>query len=104
MFIVLGFFCLAGAAFLLGEAVTAPARERRSSVSRAATYGKSRRAPGQPQLPFSQRLLAPLGERLPGRALKLHPKTTVEGVSPRLLAAGLGRSISPTTFLAFKSA
>ena len=104
MFIVLGFFCLAGAAFLLGEAVTAPARERRSSVNRAATYGKFRRALGQQQLPFRQRVLTPLGDRFAGWTLKLHPRTTVEGVSARLLAAGLGRKISPTTFLAFKSA
>jgi tight adherence protein C len=104
IFIVLGFLCLAGAAFLLGEAVTMPARERRSSVSRAATYGKFRQALGQQQLPFSQRVLSPLGDRLAGWTLKLHPKTTVEGVSTRLLAAGLGRKISPTTFLAFKSA
>src|ERR1044072_6131421 len=35
MFIVLGFLCLACAAVLLGEAVTAPARERRSAVTGA---------------------------------------------------------------------
>jgi tight adherence protein C len=104
IFIVLGVLCLAGAAFLVGEAVTLPARERRSSVNRAATYGKFRAVLGQQQLPFSQRVLAPLGDRLAGWTLKLHPKTTVEGVSTRLLAAGLGRKISPTTFLAFKSA
>ena len=104
IFIVLGVLCLAGAAYLVGEAVTLPARERRSSVNRAATYGKFRAALGQQQLPFSQRVLAPLGDRLAGWTLKLHPKTTVEGVSTRLLAAGLGRKISPTTFLAFKSA
>jgi tight adherence protein C len=104
IFIVLGVLCLAGAAFLIGEAVTLPARERRSSVNRAATYGKFRAALSQQQLPFSQRVLAPLGDRLAGWTLKLHPKTTVEGVSTRLLAAGLGRTISPTTFLAFKSA
>jgi tight adherence protein C len=104
IFIVLGVLCLAGAAYLVGEAVTLPARERRSSVNRAATYGKVRAALGQQQLPFSQRVLAPLGDRLAGWTLKLHPKTTVEGVSTRLLAAGLGRKISPTTFLAFKSA
>jgi len=104
IFIVLGVFCLAGAAYLIGEAVTLPARERRSSVTRAATYGKFRAAFGQQQLPFSQRVLAPLGDRLAGWTLKLHPRTTVEGVSARLLAAGLGRKISPTTFLAFKSA
>jgi len=104
IFIVLGVLCLAGAAYLIGEAVTLPARERRSSVTRAATYGKFRAALGQQQLPFSQRVLAPLGDRLAGWTLKLHPKTTIEGVSTRLLAAGLGRKISPTTFLAFKSA
>ena len=104
IFIVLGVLCLAGAAFLVGEAVTLPARERRSSVNRAATYGKIRAALGQQQLPFSQRVLAPLGDRLAGWTLKLHPRTNVEGVSARLLAAGLGRKISPTTFLAFKSA
>jgi tight adherence protein C len=104
IFIVLGVLCLAGAAYMIGEAVTLPARERRSSVTRAATYGKFRAALGQQQLPFSQRVLTPLGDRLAGWTLKLHPKTTIDGVSARLLAAGLGRKISPTTFLAFKSA
>jgi tight adherence protein C len=104
IFIVLGVLCLAGAAYMIGEAVTLPARERRSSVTRAATYGKFRAALGERQLPFSQRVLTPLGDRLAGWTLKLHPKTTVDGVSARLLAAGLGRKISPTTFLAFKSA
>jgi tight adherence protein C len=104
IFIVLSVLCLAGAAYLIGEAVTLPARERRSSVNRAATYGKFRAALGERQLPFSQRVLAPLGDRLAGWTLKVHPKTTIEGVSARLLAAGLGRKISPTTFLAFKSA
>jgi tight adherence protein C len=104
IFIILSVLCLAGAAYLIGEAVTLPARERRSSVNRAATYGKFRAALGQQQLPFSQRVLAPLGDRLARWTLKLHPKTTIEGVSVRLLAAGLGRKISPTTFLAFKSA
>ena len=103
VFIVLGVLCLAGAAYLVGEAVTLPARERRSSVGRAATYGKTRAPLGERQLPFKQRVLSPMGERLAGFTLKLHPKTTVDGVSTRLLAAGLGRKISPTTFLALKS-
>ena len=103
MLIVLGAFCLAGAAYLVGEAVTLPARERRSSVSRAANYGKVRALLGQRQLPFSQRVLAPIGDRLARFTLKLHPKTTTDGVSTKLLAAGLGRKIAPTTFLALKS-
>jgi tight adherence protein C len=104
IFIVLGVLCLAGAAYFVGDAVTLPARERRTSVRRAATYGRFRTVLGTAQLPFTQRVLAPMGDRLAGWTLKLHPKTTIDGVSTRLLAAGLGRTISPTTFLAFKSA
>jgi tight adherence protein C len=104
MFIVLGILCLAGAAFLVGEAVALPARERRSSVRRAATYGRVRASLGNRQQPFRERVLVPLGERLAAWTLKLHPKVSVEGVAARLLAAGLGRTISPTTFLALKSA
>jgi hypothetical protein len=37
MFLVLAVFCLAGAAYLLGEIATAPARQRWTSVRRAAT-------------------------------------------------------------------
>ncbi len=104
IFIVLGVFCLAGAAYFVGDAVTLPARERRVSVRRAANYGKVRSILGGGQLPFRERVLAPAGDRLASWTLKLHPKTTIDGVSTRLLAAGLGRTISPTTFLAFKSA
>ena len=104
IFIVLGVLCLAGAAYFIGDAVTLPARERRVSVQRAATYGRFRSRLGSGQAPFRQRVLSPAGERLAGWTLKLHPKTSIDGVSARLLAAGLGRSISPTTFLAFKSA
>jgi tight adherence protein C len=104
LLIVLGVTCLAGAAYFIGDAVTAPARERDESVRRAATYGRVRAKLGPGQLPFRQRILLPTGERLARWTLKLHPKTTTEGVSAKLLAAGLGRTIAPTTFLAFKSA
>jgi tight adherence protein C len=98
-----GLACLAASAYFVGDAVSMPARERRSSVRRAAQYGDFKPVLGHAQRPFRERVLAPLGERLARWTLKLHPKTTVEGVSTRLMAAGLGRSISPTAFLAFKS-
>jgi tight adherence protein C len=104
IFIVLGVLCLAGASYFLGDVVTQPARERRALVRRAANYGRFRTVLGVGQVPFKQRVLTPIGERLAGWTLKLHPKTSIDGVSTRLLAAGLGRTISPTTFLAFKSA
>src|SRR5215210_5441394 len=102
--IFFGLVCLAASAFLVGEAVTQPARERRVSVRRAARYGDDRRSRGgQPEQPFRLRVLVPLADRLARWTLRLHPKTSIEGVSGRLLAAGLGRSIKPNTFLAFKS-
>jgi tight adherence protein C len=101
--IFFGLVCLAASAYFVGDAVTAPARERRTSVRRAAQYGDFKPVLGQAQRPFKERVLVPLGDRLAKWTLKLHPKTTVEGVSTRLLAAGLGRTVSPTAFLAFKS-
>jgi len=101
--IVIGIACLAASAYFIGDAVTLPARERRSSVNRAARYGSFRPSLGAAQRPFRERVMSPIGERLARWTLKLHPKTTIEGVSARLLAAGVNRSLSATTFLAFKS-
>ncbi len=101
--IFIGLICLALSAYFFGETVTLPARQRKTSVRRAANYGAVRAPLTALQRPFGERVLNPLGERLARWTLKLHPKTTVEGVSARLLAAGLGRSISANTFLALKS-
>jgi len=101
--IFVGLLCLAAAAYFVGEAVTLPARERRISVRRATHYGDNRRSRGRSQPPFKLRVLVPLGDRLAKWTLRLHPKTSVENVSARLLAAGLGPTFSPTAFLAFKS-
>jgi tight adherence protein C len=101
--IFFGLACLAASAYLVGDAVTLPARERRFSVRRAARYGAQQEARGHAQQPFRERVVSPLGDRLARWTLKLHPKTTIEGVGTRLMAAGLGRTMSATTFLAFKS-
>jgi tight adherence protein C len=104
LWIVLGLACLAGAAYLLGEAVTIPARQRQISVRRAATYGKLRLPGGIRERPFRERVVEPLAERLAALVLKLNPKTTLDSVSARLLSAGLGRTVSPSSFLAAKAA
>src|ERR687884_154371 len=70
-FIVLAVLLLAAAAYLLGEAVTAPARERQVSVRRAATYGKFRAALGERDQPFRDRVLEPAKGRLAGVGLVL---------------------------------
>src|SRR5919199_5416770 len=104
LFIFLGILCLAGAAYLLMEAATATARERHVSVRRAASYGKFRAALGEHEKPFAERVGAPAKDRLARIVLKIHPKTTTDSVRSKLLAAGLGRTITPTGFLAAKAA
>jgi hypothetical protein len=93
------------AVFLIGEAATLPARERYGSIRRAATYGKSRRpSSGRPEESFGARVVDPMKLSLAHGVLKVNPRMTVEAVSARLMGAGLGRVISPTTFLASKAA
>jgi tight adherence protein C len=102
--IFLGLLCLAGAAYLLGEAVTASARERQVSVKRAATYGKFRSVLGDEEKPFAERVVAPAKDKLARVVLRVHPKTTTDSVRSKLMAAGLGRTVTPTGFLAAKAA
>jgi tight adherence protein C len=104
LLIFIGLLCLAGAAYLFGEAATAPARERQVSVRRASTYGKLRTALGERDRPFRDRVVDPARERLAGVVLKIHPKTTLDSVRAKLLAAGMGRTVSPNGFLAAKAA
>jgi tight adherence protein C len=104
LLILLAVLFLAGAAYLFGEAATAPARDRQVSVKRAANYGKFRAALGERDKPFRDRVLEPAVDRLSKLVLRIHPKTNVDGVRNRLLAAGLGRTITPSAFLAAKAA
>ena len=79
MLLVLAVFCLAGAAYFLGEMATAPARQRWLSVRRAATYGQMEvplRAHGET---FGERFVVPLREWLAGWALKVNPRMSVDG-------------------------
>ncbi len=100
--LVLAVFCLAGAAFLVGELVMLPARQRFISVRRAATYGRMEVPSGTPQEGLRVRVLAPIGEWLAKWALKVNPRSSTDAVGMRILAAGLGRTLSPTSFLAIK--
>jgi tight adherence protein C len=101
MLLALSLTCLAGAVFLLGEVVTLPARQRVTSVRRAATYGRvGSSTDAGPR--FRERVVTPLLTRVAALVLRLNPKTTLEGVSGRLLAAGLSQRITPSNFLAAK--
>jgi len=105
MLFVLAVLMLAGAVYLISEVVTLPGRERDRAVRRAATYGRTRVASvGLERLRFRERVLQPATASLAGLTLKLNPRVTLDSISARLLAAGMGRKLTPTTFLAMKAA
>jgi len=102
MLLALAVLLLAFAAYVAGEVVTLPARERVRSIRRAAGYGRVRLPGGVERLRFRERVFDPTTARLAALTLRLNPKATHELVGARLLSAGLGRRVSATAFLAAK--
>lgn len=103
LLLLAGLLSLAAAAFLVGEAVTLPARQRRTSVRRAASYGRVRLSAQLGQESFHERVVDPLKAKLAGWALALNPRTSLDSVGAKLLAAGMSRTMTPTGFLALKT-
>jgi tight adherence protein C len=104
MLLLLAIGCLAGAAFILGELVTLPGRERELSVKRAARYGRLGVRARPQATHFRERVVLPMRDRLAGGVLRLNPRTNLEGVQLKLLSAGMGRRMSAMGFLALKGA
>jgi tight adherence protein C len=102
MLLFFAIFCLAGAIFLIGEIVTLPSRERERSIRRASSYGFVQIASPLDAKRFRERALEPLRDTLARWALRVNPRTSMESISLKLLGAGLGRRMTPTTFLAAK--
>jgi tight adherence protein C len=104
MLLVLALASLGLAVYLLGEVATLPARQRQGSIRRAANYGRSRRLvnPFAQTAGFRERAMGPAATSLARVVLRLSPKSTVDSINLKLLGAGLGRSFSPTAFLATK--
>ncbi len=105
MLLALAALLLAGAVYLAGEVITHPARERHQALRRASTYGHRRfQAVSPDRMRFNERVLAPATAKLARLALRVNPRVTMESVALKLLAAGMGRSMTPTVFLAAKAA
>jgi tight adherence protein C len=103
LLLLLAIVCLGSAAYFLTELATAPVRERRNLVTRAAQYGRLR-VPHTRELPkFRERVLAPFVTRASKLMLKVNPKASVEGVNAKLMAAGM-RQTSAAGFLAAQAA
>jgi tight adherence protein C len=91
---------LATSVLLAGDVVTFPARERRAALRRAVARDRSGSGPERPAT-LRERVLEPAAARLTQLALRLSPRTSVDSVRLRLLAAG-PRGLTPTAFLAIK--
>jgi tight adherence protein C len=106
MLLAFALITLGLAVYLFGEVATYPARQQRLSVKRAAGYGRTRLTGPNvtAQLQFRERVIVPAITRLASTTLRLNPKTTVEGISTRLLAAGLSTRFTAMQFLAAKTA
>ncbi|HEX4677772.1 MAG TPA: type II secretion system F family protein [Gaiellaceae bacterium] len=103
MVLLLALLCIGGAAFALGEAATYPARVKARSIRRAAEYGRYRIPRSEQELVhFRQRVLSPLAGKLAAIPLKLSPKTSVEAIGARLVAAGLTQRLTSSAFLTIK--
>jgi tight adherence protein C len=105
MLLFLALLCIGGAAYALSEAATYPARVKARSVKRAAEYGRIRIPRSEQELvQFRQRVLTPLAGKLAAIPLKLSPKTNVEAIGARLVAAGMTNRLSASAFLTIKGA
>ena len=103
LFFALALLSLAVSVYLVGEVVTLPGRERDRAVKRAATYGRHRVAStGLERLRFSERVIIPATASLARFALRLNPRANLDAIGIRLMAAGMGRSLTPQAFLAMK--
>ncbi len=100
LLLVISFLCLATAAFVVGELVSLPARQRALSLRRATSFGRQTRPE---EVGARERLFVPLAERLAQAMLRLHPKSTVDAIDRRLIAAGLARTLTPQGFLALRA-
>src|SRR5436190_1164349 len=103
MLLIIAFVCVGGAVFVLSEAATYPARLKARSVKRASEWGLVRVPRNEKELVhFRERVLAPAAQRLAAIPLKLSPKTNVEAIGRKLVAAGLAQRISVHNFLTIK--
>jgi tight adherence protein C len=104
MLLALAVVCLSVAAYLVGETLTQPARERLALRRRASSYGRIAVLRDPARERFTVRVVTPLKEWLAARVLRAVPRTSIESVADKLLAAGLGGKVSAKGFLAAKGA
>jgi len=89
MLLIFAIAAIGAAVFYLAEIATTPMRIRRNLVHRAANYGRVRTITGRELPRFRERAFAPFVAKVARLMLRVNPRTTVESVSARLMAAGM---------------
>ncbi len=100
MLLILAFVCVAGAVVYAANAVWVSDRDRRLSLGRIGTYAGDGLGETPSRLGASFTASAPLLARL---AQRVDPRSTPERVGLKLVAAGIARTVTPTSFLATKT-
>jgi tight adherence protein C len=100
LILILAIAATGGAVFFFAELATTPMRNRRNLVHRAANYGR-RTVTGKELPRFRERALDPFVAKASRLVLRINPRVSVEGVSNKLMAAGMRRT-SPTTIIGAK--
>ena len=103
MLLFIALLFIGGAAFMFGEVASYPSRLKAKSIKRASDYGRIRIPRNERELVrFRERVLGPAVSRLAAIPLKLGPKTNMESLSAKIVAAGLSSRLSASNFLAIK--
>jgi tight adherence protein C len=102
--LLLAMLMLGVAVYLAGQVASYAGRQQQVAVKRATGYGRTRVSRVKlERVNFRERVVGPSVANLAAITLRLSPKATVDGISSRLLAAGLSSRITTTQFLALKA-
>jgi len=98
MLLIVAVATIGFAVYYLAELATAPTRNRRNLVHRAANYGREK-ITGNELPKFRERVMVPVTAHVAKLMFKVNPKASSEAVAKKLMAAGM-RNSSPNGFIA----
>jgi tight adherence protein C len=98
MLLIVAIATVGFAAYYVAELATAPTRNRRNLVHRAANYGREK-ITGNELPKFRERVMVPVTAHVAKLMFKVNPKASSEAVAKKLMAAGM-RNSSPNGFIA----
>jgi tight adherence protein C len=99
IFAILAFFA---AAYFLLTGLTVQQKEIAVSMRKARRYGTRDQREIETRRSVNDRVVGPVTEKLAGVTMKVMPKTDPTQIHNRLMAAGLGQSMTPQMYMALK--